>query len=257
MTLSWRPRLSSSSASGVAASNPASAWAASRSSGGETYLTWPAGKSAQPPGGRHRALHHVVVVAVHRVPGQAESGRLKRPAGRGQEPWDLGEPVHRPGPVLDATVRMPVPVVFDGRAGHALVLAEVAGIGQHPLAVEQVDVRTQLVELAVVGGIAGHDREVDRRTADRRPLDRPDRAHHGLGDLVGEQFLGPVAADDADLGAERGIQIGVPIEQLRPRRGLVVHDVRIGQVRDHHQRPGRSPPVRWQARLRELGPDLV
>jgi len=57
---------------------------------------------------------------------------------------------------------MPVPLVLDGGRGHALVPFRVPGIRPHLAAVEQVDIGAQLVQLAVVGGVAGHDGEIDR-----------------------------------------------------------------------------------------------
>jgi hypothetical protein len=104
----------------------------------------------QPASGGHRALEHVVVVAVHRVPGQAEPGGPERPPRRRQHAGHLGEPVTGLRQVRPAAVGMPVPLVLDAGPGHALVTCRVAGIRAHPAAVEQVDIGPQLVALAVV-----------------------------------------------------------------------------------------------------------
>jgi hypothetical protein len=202
----------------------------------------------QPALGRHRALQHVVVVAVHGVPGNAEPGGPERPPHRGQHARHVGEPVPAPRQVRLAAVGMPVPLVLDLGPGHALIPLRVAGVRQHLPAVEQVDVRAQLVALAVVGRVTGHHREVDGRAGQRRRPDLPHRADHGRCDLVGEQLLGPVGAHDADAGAQRRVRIGVAVEQLDPGGRLVIHHVRVRQLRDHQQgrasrrQAGRSVP---------------
>ena len=157
----------------------------------------------QPALGRHGALQHVVVVAVHRVPGNADPGGPERPAHRRQHARHAGKPVPAPGQVRLAPVGMPVALVPDLWPGYALVPLRVAGVRQHPPAVEQVDVGPQLVVLAVVGRVAGHNGEVDGRAGQRRGPDLPHRADHGGGHLVGEQLLSPVGADDADVRAQR------------------------------------------------------
>ena len=173
---------------------------------------------AQPAGGRHRALEHVVVVAVHRVPGQAEPSGPERQADRGQHPGHLGKSVPGPRQVRAAAVGMPVPLVLDVRPGHTLVPLPIAGIRRDLPAVEQVDVGPQLVGLAVVGRVAGHDGEIDRGPGQRGRLGLPHGPDHGLGHLVGEQFLSPVAAHDADRVPDGGVKVGVAIEQLGPPR---------------------------------------
>ena len=157
----------------------------------------------QPALGRDGALQHVVVVAVHRVPGNADPGGPERPAHRRQHARHAGKPVPAPRQVRLASVGMPVALVLDLGPGHALVPVRVAGVRQHPSAVEQVDVGPQLVALAVVGRVAGHHGEVDGCTGQRRRPDLPHRAHHGRGHLVGEQLLSSVGAHDADVRAHR------------------------------------------------------
>ena len=158
------------------------------------------------------------MVAVHGVPGQAEPGGPERPPGRGQHPGHLGKPVPGPGQVRFAAVRVPVPLVVDLRPGHPFVPLRVAGIGPDRFAVQEVNVGLQFVLLAVVGRVAGHDGEIDRDPGQRSRPELPDCPDHGLGDLEGEQFLGPVAAHDADRVPDGGVGVGIAVEQLGPAR---------------------------------------
>ncbi len=83
-------------------------------------------------------------------------------------------------------------------------------------AVEQVDVTAQLVQLAVVGGVPGHHGEVQRRGRYRCRGDLAHRLDHRLGDLIGEQLLRAVGADDPDRGPQRRVRVGEPVHQLGP-----------------------------------------
>jgi hypothetical protein len=157
----------------------------------------------QPALSRHGALQHVVVIAVHGVPGNADTRCPERPPHRRQHARHAGEAVAAARQVRLAAVGMPVALVLDLGPGHALVPLRVAGVRQHLPAVEQADVGPQLVALAVVGRVAGHHGEVDGCAGQRRGPDLPHRADHGRGHLVGEQLLGPVGADDADVRAHR------------------------------------------------------
>jgi len=70
------------------------------------------------------------------------------------------------------------------------------------MAVEQVDVPTQLVVLGVVGVVTGADGEVDRAAGDRPSGYRVQRPHHGFGDVRREHLLCAVGGLERQLAGE-------------------------------------------------------
>ncbi len=214
-------------------------------------------KLAQPASRRDRALEHVVVIAMDGIPRQPEPGRPERVARRGQDAGCGREAVSRPRQIGSAAFGMPVTLVLHRRRRHAFIVVRVTGIGHDVGTVEQVDVAAQLVELAVVGGVTGHDGEVEWRGRDWSRGATAHRPHHRLGHVIGEELVRAIRADDADGGAQRRVRIREPVHQLGPARRLVVHDVGIRQVRESQQRRSRSLPAGRQASAAQLGSHRV
>ena len=85
----------------------------------------------------------------------------------------------------------------------------------------------------------------------------PDGPGHRLRDLEREQLLRPVGADQADAFPYRRVRVAVPVDQLGPAGRLVVHHVRVGQVRDGQQWSGRAVPAAGQAAAEQVRPHRV
>jgi hypothetical protein len=168
---------------------------------------------------RHGPLHQQVVVAVDCQPRDGQTAREERLAHRVQQTGHLGEAVAAAGQVVRAALRVPVAGVVDIRPGDTVVPAVVAGVrDDRGGAVEQVEVGLELVALRVVGRVTGDDREVDRCARHRPAQLGVDRQDHRLDDVVGEQLLRPVGADDPELPPERRVEVDVPVEQFHPGR---------------------------------------
>ncbi len=142
---------------------------------------------------------------------------------------------------------MPVTLVLHLRSRDAFVLLRVAGVGHDHPPVQQRDVRPKLVHLAVIGGVAGHDREVNRCAGQRPGRGPAGGPRHRVGHLEREKLLSPVAPDDAYRASQRRVEVGEPVKKLGAARRLVIHDVRIGQVHNAQQRRRRSLPAGSQA----------
>ena len=145
---------------------------------------------------------------------------------------------------------MPVVDVVPLRLGvdHALEAGQVAGVGAHGDAVEKVEVPPGLVELGVVGVVAGLDGKGERSTGDRSHPHPVDRVHHRLGDVGGEHLLGAVGRRG---DARTDLVVVVAVEVLHAQRRLHVHDVHVGQVREGEQGtpPRGTPPARRDAEV--------
>lgn len=93
-----------------------------------------------------------------------------------------------------------------GATGEALVQADAAGVRDDGLAaVEQVDVPTVLVVLAVVDRVAGDDGELQGLLAPRALADTGDGLAHRVDDLRRQELVAPVGG----IGGVRGV-VGAP-----------------------------------------------
>jgi hypothetical protein len=175
---------------------------------------------------REIALPQAVVVTVGGIPRHAQPGRRVRPPGRLEEARHLG----KTGPVErgDRVGRLRVPVVqrrLDAReelrlAGRdALVEADLARV-RHDVAaaVEEFDVPTGLVVLAVVHRVAGHDGERQRQAEPRPVPDVADRPAHRVGEVRRQRLLRPVRRTGRVRPVVRRTRIGVAVHELDPAR---------------------------------------
>ena len=161
-----------------------------------------------------------VVVAGDGVPGGAQPRRAERALGAGEEAGMAGR--------VDVGA-----VVRRVRVARALdaVVAGRAAVGVHETAVERALRPGHLVRLGVVDEVAVDD--------DRVGPGGVERADGGRQDLEGERLLG------AEDGGERRPEA---VEEHRPRRGLLVAHVDVGEdpERAEHAARGRGG--------REVGP---
>ena len=120
-------------------------------------------------------------------------------------------------------------------------------------AVEQIDEPAHLVVLRVIRVIAGRHREGKRR-AERRPdADLVDAAHHRFGHLRGQHLVRAVRAGHVGQAGETRAGVVIAVEEFDSRRGLIVDDVNVRQMREGDQgrayrRGGRLS--RWRYRTR-------
>ena len=163
-------------------------------------LRLPTEAAASPPVARHGALHQLVVVAVHRQPRHA-AARSARNGARtaSSRPGTDGKPYRargRSGSAVSGCQNRSSQTCSSATPSYRSGSPE---SGDDVAAVEQREVPVQLVGLGVVGVVAGDDREVDGRAADRAGRHGVDGARRiAVDDLGGQQLLRPVGADLAE-----------------------------------------------------------
>ena len=186
------------------------------------------------------ALDETVVVAEHAVPGHVQADRVEGPPGGVEETGDVGKAEARVVQVLlvgGTGLGVPVVRVVVLAVGDSLVLRQGPGVGRQGLAVEHVDVPAHLVQLAVVGVVAGLDGERQVASGDRTLADLVDRLHHRVGHLCGEDLLRPIArGQQADGRIAGAVLVLEPVDVLHSHRRLGVDDVDVGEVGEREHR---------------------
>jgi len=111
---------------------------------------------------------------------------------------------------------MPVVRILRDVVHDALVSREIARVRPHRATIQQVDVPTQLVVLAVVGVVARDHGELHWVARCWAATHGSQLLHHGLPDLDAEELLGPVRA--GEVGKPREGEAAVGVEELEPGR---------------------------------------
>ena len=205
------------------------------------------------------------MVAEGGVPRDRQPLGLERPTGRVEQPGH-----HREAPLAarevirqwetepgGRAVRVPVVRVVVRRVAvvHALPPGQVARVDAHLAAVQDVDVPPHLVELGVVGVVAGLDRERQRLAGHRAGRDLVEAADHRVGDLAGEHLLRSVGRGEQPCRRHRAVVVE-PVGPLHPHRRLGVDDVHVAELGERDQRLALAGTVRGR-RAAEVGANPV
>ena len=197
--------------------------------------------------GCHVSLDESVMVAVAGEPGHAQTRGGERFTGDERKlvnGWVPGpEVVVEPGTVgvglLELEARG-VPVL-DRKpqrvTGDAVVLGSVKPESVVTnLPVEDVDVPPHLVGLTVVGSVAAHHRESQRKPCAWPAADIAQSPADRVREERRKTFLGPVGGVEVIGPLVRFAGVGVTVEELHPEGRLVVGDVQVGDLRERRQR---------------------